>query len=441
MMRSFFVLLLSALLAIPGIASATGLEALVEAGRLAVDLRIETEGPLYQRTPVIVAVEIATPRWFSRGTRVRDFHIPGAFVRPVSNFADNQSTRINGDTWSVQRWRFRIFAEQAGQLEIPPLRVFVSVNSQDFGVLEGELTLPPEQLTITTPPGAPESGRWIAARALTADEQWQGERESYVPGDALTRVRRFTVVDAPAMISEASSSEPIEGVEIYAAPPDVADQQDRGALSGVREERTVFTLESPGTYVLPGYELPWFNTESQRFELATLPARTITILEGGPAAIRDRASLDYAAYLPALGLALLLALALIALRRVDLSRLRQSAAGQWASASLRQRRIRRAYRSACQCGDLQACVALLYERLEGTGELCLSASYRGDAALLAIYERLMRHAYTDTQDPSTRPDKRELLALWHQQRASAGSSARNGSALSLNPGSPAAETA
>jgi hypothetical protein len=137
--RVLLVLLLGIGSALAGAATQSATpESLLASGELAAALVVDTEGPLYQRAPLVLAVEVATPRWFSRGTRVSSFRIPGAVLRPMSNFASNQSQRINGQTWSMQRWRFRVFPQEPGLLRIPELRVFVSVNTESDGNVEGE---------------------------------------------------------------------------------------------------------------------------------------------------------------------------------------------------------------------------------------------------------------------------------------------------------------
>ncbi|MFT4768497.1 MAG: hypothetical protein ACI8RN_001634, partial [Glaciecola sp.] len=136
--RSLLLVILPATMCVSSVVNAaTNLRELVADNQLRASVGIETQGELYQRAPFFLSVEIATARWFSRGTQVRDLRIPGAVVRPVSTFADNSSRRIEGETWSVQRWRFRVFPQDAGLLAIPGLRVFISVNTATDGAVEG----------------------------------------------------------------------------------------------------------------------------------------------------------------------------------------------------------------------------------------------------------------------------------------------------------------
>lgn len=410
-------------------ASAETLEGLIEQGRLQVSLGIETDPPYLQRTPVVLAVEIATPRWFSRGTRVRDFNIPTAVVRPVSNFADNQSRRIDGATWSAQRWRFRIFAQEPGRITVPALTLFASVNTEDAGVVEGELTLAALDIDIDAPRGAPDAP-WFGAEALTANESWKGERETYFPGDALTRVRRFLITGAPAMAIEDSAEIRMAGVEVYTAPAQVADKQDRGRLAGEREERSVFTFQAPGTYVFPGRDVHWFNTQTSAFEVLPIPETSISVVAGaatGSAEDTESATRipPSALLLPATVIATVIAAAVI-LRRRRWHGLSHNAVTERVLDAAAAGRARLAYTTACRRGDALRCVGLLYQRLGDRGDVQLRAAYR-DEERIRTYERLMESAYTGAPPPSPA----QLRRLWRFAPAPSGTATR--ASLRLNP--------
>ena len=410
---------------VPAATRADDLRELLDAGRLIATVSVDTPEPYLQRTPLMLAIEIATPRWFSRGTRVRDFHVPGAFVRPVSNFANNQSRRIDGETWSVQRWRYRIFVERPGVLALPELRVFISVNSESRGIVEGELRLAAPQFLVEEPVGAPADSVWLAAQSLEANERWEGEHDGLAPGDALTRIRRFEVRDAPAMIIPASIAPQIEGLSVYQAPATVVDQQSRGALSGLREERTVFTLQEPGTFQIEGRELAWYNTQTRDFETVRLPAKTIVV--GGAAKTADTQRAPSSFNRVAIAVATLALLLAVVLIRTGARNLRRSRlASEVALQTLRWRQ-RRDYLRAVGSGDAQRCVALLYERLAETEGLLLRRRFENDPDHLAIYDQLIRHTFGH----DALPEENALRALWqiHDRPRKPASQSR----LALNP--------
>lgn len=402
-------------------AVAMSLEELRAADRLRTQIVVETEEPLYQRAPVVIAVEVATPRWFSRGTRVRDFRIPGAVLRPVSNFADNQSRRVDGETWSVQRWRFRVYGTEAGRLEIPPLRVTISVNTESHGVVDGELQVQAPTLVLERPPGTESLDVWVAASALRVDQVWEGRLEDYETGDALTLVRRYRIEDAPAMVLAGSSPTEVDGMAVYAAPPVVEDQSNRGRLVGLREERFVYTFERSGSYTIPGESVFWFNTTTAQVEEIKLDGLDVTV--SGAVAEPATDERKPRSLLPLLaGVAGLAILALLwrLLRNAPLSQRLINPM----RARLEERRAHSEYRRAVASEDSQRCVALLYARLDPGMHQQLSAAIGGESL-----QQLMAHAYGDAPSP---PPAAALLELWRAVKARDGAGDES-ARLTLNP--------
>jgi hypothetical protein len=400
-------------------------EALLAAGELRAEVLVETPAPLYQRAPFILAVEIGTPRWFSRGTRVADFRIPGAVVLPVSSFADNRSARIDGRTWSLQRWRFRVYPRKQGPLALPPLRVFVSVNQESGEAAEGDLTLRAPRVTIVTPPGVPADRDWVAARALDVDEAWEGEHEDLRVGDALVRRRRLRIADAPAMTLPQQTLPKIEGLSLYQAPPDVQDSNTRGSLNGTREEHLVITIEAAGDYEIPGASWYWFDTGSGEMHELTLPPRrfsasaaaNVTVVTGAG----DRIILRAGPWLAIAGLAFVALLLGLRFRR---------ALG--ASSGRLQRRIaaRRAWARALREADAARALDLLRARAAGSGEAsALRAVLAGQTVPLDTLEALLAAAYGGAPLPA----REALWRLWHGLGGRGRRRASRAPALYLNP--------
>lgn len=428
-MQRPMILLSVCLFLLAGAASsrATTPQQLVDDGRLSVDLLVETEGPLYARSPIIIAVEVATPRWFSRGTRIRDFRVPGAVVRPVSAFADNQTQRRGNESWSVQRWRYRLFAQDAGDLVIPRLSVSVGVNGGDAGNVEGEVLLPARTLSIQWPAGVEGLDPWVSASDLTIEESWEGELEDYQAGDAVTRVRRYRISDAPAMVLVAPPTPDIDGLSLYRAPPVVNDRQNRGQLQGEREERLVVTFTAPGDYELPGLTYHWLDTDSGEVHTISIPARQFSVLgvaaEPSLSIPRSRNGLRYLS--PALVL-LLAAMLLYSLRRRSWVLRVQTVFFRF----LQRQKLRRRYHTAARHQDSARCLELLYERLAQSRagpELSEHvAPSTGEATALAA---LLAHAWGSA---GTAPTREQYALLW--RCVTSAPPAATTTTLRLNPG-------
>ena len=49
-------------------------------------------------------VTVATPRWFTAGTRIKLPEVPGLILMQNQDFAANATERRGGESWTVQRW-------------------------------------------------------------------------------------------------------------------------------------------------------------------------------------------------------------------------------------------------------------------------------------------------------------------------------------------------
>ncbi|MEP4484789.1 MAG: hypothetical protein ABJ013_04090 [Halioglobus sp.] len=391
------------------IAQAETIEDLIAAGKLEASVLVKTPAPHFQKAPLLITVEVGTPGHFGTGVRVRDFAVPGSVVRPVSKFAFNESRRREGDTWTFQSWSFHLYAERPGALRIPALTTFVSVDAETNGVVEGELKLQVPPLKIVAPPETKGLASWVAATGFEVDESWEGVLETYQIGDAVTRVRRFTINDVPAMAIPASPDVEIDGIQVYYAPALVDDKTVGSSLKGVREERVIFTIKAGGTHTIPGHQIHWFNMNTRRVEQIDFASRTFEV-EGGTtpdaaAAPEPSGKMENLLYwvMAVLGAALGYLL-LRWLRRTSWYHYGRDYLEVWRS----YHRIKTDFMRAAAQQDSRLCLALLYRRLSVHAEWQLSTVCASDPKLSAIAAALNAHAYSDGQPPEVG----ELQHLW-----------------------------
>ena len=397
------------ILAIARDAQAETIEGLIAAGELEARVVVETPAPLFQKAPIMIAVEVGTPFRFKGGTNVRDFTVPGTLVRPTSKSAFNETRRRGGDSWAFQIVRFRLYPERAGSLRTPPLTTFVSVETESHGVVEGEVRLQVPPLEIEAPPGIEGLVSWVAATEFEVDESWEGVLESYQVGDAVTRIRRFAINDVPAMAIPASPQVKLDGVQIYYGPALVDDKTVGNSLEGIREERVVFTIKAGGTHTIPGDRIHWFNLKTNTVEQINLPGRTFDVsgtkttdTAAAPEPRNEAGNLSYWG-LAVLGAALSYLLLRWLLRTTWYHYVRDRLE-IWQG----HRRDRTAFMRAAEQHDSRRCLALLYKRMSEHAEWQLSIACAADQQLSGISAALMAHAYGDGQPL----EASELKRLW-----------------------------
>ena len=398
-------------LAFANVVSAATLEDLIATGELEAGIVLKSSAPHYQKAPIEFAVKVGTPKGFKNGTRMRDFTIPSALVRSTSKFAFNETQVIDGITWRFQSWSFELFSERTGMLSTPALTTYISVETEAHGVVEGELSLQIPDLEIEVPPGTEGLTTWVAANEFEVEETWEGELESHEVGDAITRIRSFSIKGAPAMAIPASPPVELDGVQVYDAPTLVDDKAVGGSLQGIRKERVVFTVKSGGTFTIPAHRIDWFNLKTQTVEQIDFPAHSFEVdgLLAATSAADSESESDTAFpwkwALVVLGAALIYFL----IRYLGRSTGYHFATHQ-IEAWRNQRRDKTAYMQAVAQQDSRQCLALLYKRMAGHSEYQLGAACAHDLQLSATADALMAHAYGS----GAAPEAADLKQLWDE---------------------------
>ncbi|ARN75758.1 BatD family protein [Oceanicoccus sagamiensis] len=263
-------LLAALLLIMPSLLQAVTIDELHNSGQLAVSYTIVDKDAITQYQPVMMEIEVSTDRWFASGSRVERFDIQDAIVYRSSQTSTNSSRTVAGTTRALQLWTLVFYPQKSGALTIPKLRLFVSLNTEGNNIVEGYLTLDSQTITVNTPAAMNGVDHWLAANNLTINERYDGLKDSYKPGDAITRTISLRIEGSPAMMLPAIEFPEQKGLALYQVPPKVSESSNRGQLIGTRVEQFIITIEAEGSYQLPGYQYYWWNLQSQQQKLLAL---------------------------------------------------------------------------------------------------------------------------------------------------------------------------
>lgn len=430
MYRKIFVFLL--VLVLGQVVSAESIEQLLSNARLEARAFVSTPAPHYRKAPVEIVIEVGTPDRFSGSIKVRDFTVPSTLVRRMTKTAMNEKRRREGVTWNFQTWRYQLHSERLGTLNLPEMTAYIAVETESEGEVKGELKLSVPAIQIVEAPGTDDLKSWVAANEFKVEEIWEGEQESYQVGDAVTRIRKFTVKGSPAMAIPESTSIEIEGVNVYRAPSLVDDQEVGGVLQGIREERDVFTFKGGGTFTIQEERIHWFNLQTQALDSIDFAERILKV--SGPEISTDRSAIESPAAGSAvvwwyIGLtAFLVILAYLVIRRVNHSAGLASIRGTF-QAACRKRQDRAKFMRAAKEQDSHRCLELLYQQMADLPEWQLSAACKGDPRMLDAAEALMAHAFGNGDVPKVGM----LKCLW-ELSDKAKVPRRESHKLQLNPG-------
>jgi hypothetical protein len=205
----------------------------------------------------------------------------------------NYTVDRNGSTYRVLERNYGLYAYQAGNLEIEPI-LFQGRRGGNsiFSLLDDPFSTPtqgsrliraksnPVSLQIKPLPSDFSGDHWLPARNIQLLETGIDSSAPIIAGNPLT-LRIMLIADG-LMSSQLPPITPQvpDDIKPYEEHPQLQDTPRRTGISSSRE--TVLTLipTRAGRFTLPAIELPWWNTETGKQEIARLPAKTLDVLPG-----------------------------------------------------------------------------------------------------------------------------------------------------------------
>ncbi|MDP1774397.1 MAG: BatD family protein [Methylobacter sp.] len=210
----------------------------------------------------------------------------------------NYNTQINGVNYLVTERKYAIFPQKSGTITIKPLaltaEVVASSRPNFNGFFNSQTTKTKKILSksvtldVKPAPAAFTGKHWLSAEQLVLKEEWSGDNQQMKVGEPLTRTLTLLAKGTTVgQLPELNAGKPVlsgaEGIDeqlkTYPDQPVLQEQKKPEGLIAFREEKIAIIPSKAGFYKLPAIEIPWFNSQSQKMEIAKIPETTITALE------------------------------------------------------------------------------------------------------------------------------------------------------------------
>ncbi len=249
---------------------------------LELTMALEPSGNVVPGERVRVLINVATPRWFTSGTRLRLPEVPGLVLLQNQEFASNATERRSEETWTLQRWSVDAFATRAGNFTLPPIEVTASVSVAPGSDKVFTLYTKPQSLSVVVPQALAElDAPWIASSKVTLEQRVDGA-DTVAMGSAIKRTVTIhadgvMAMMLPSLTQVDKANSDIAGLQGYPEPPLLSNKATRGTLSAKRAETTTYIATAPGEVRLPPHQLYWWNTTNGSLQVLSTPEVQFTI--------------------------------------------------------------------------------------------------------------------------------------------------------------------
>lgn len=252
------------------------------------DLYLEVEAT--PENPYIQSQVFYTLRLYTRvdisQARLNEPELADAVIEKLGDDS-NYNTQVNGVNYSVTERKYAIFPQKSGQLTIKPLvltaEVLTGSRPSFNGFFNSQMTKTKRveskaiTLDVKPVPASFNGKHWLSAEQLVLKQEWSGDIQQMKVGEPLTRTlillaNGTTVGQLPELNTTNTDGQ----LKAYPDQPVLQEQKKVDGLLAFREEKIALIPSKAGSYTLPAIEIPWFNTKSQKMEIARIPETTLT---------------------------------------------------------------------------------------------------------------------------------------------------------------------
>jgi hypothetical protein len=207
---------------------------------------------------------------------------PDAIIHALGE--DSYQTTRNGIQYEVFERRYAIFPQKSGSLKINPVTFEGRINPTqprtifDQFRMSGQLKRLRSQAVEVIVKAAPASVNlqdWLPASDVQLTEEWSGDIQQLKSGEPVTRTITIAAEGLTGVQLPDLNFSEVNGLKQYPDKPAVEDKPGANGVTGVKQLKVALIPTRAGSYTLPEITLQWWNTKTNKKEIATIPATDI----------------------------------------------------------------------------------------------------------------------------------------------------------------------
>lgn len=200
----------------------------------------------------------------------------------------NYTAQVKGVDYSVTERKYVIFPQKSGSMTIKPLVLTAEVVTSSrqgfnsfFNSTQTKVIASKEvRLDVKPAPASFTGSHWLSAEQLEIRQEWSGDFEQMKVGEPLTRTLSIQAKGTTVSSLPELGTKTDDNLKAYPDQPVLKEQKAGDGLIALREEKIALIPSKAGSYTLPAINIPWFNTQTNRMEVAKIPETTINVLPG-----------------------------------------------------------------------------------------------------------------------------------------------------------------
>ena len=215
--------------------------------------------------------------------------LTGATIEKIGQ--DKQSDNIiNGRRYRVIEQTYAVTPEQSGEFTLKaPLfsGEILQASKRRSSFLSFAQTKPVSILgeaskivVLPIPANYPANAQWLPTDILTLHQEWPTGDNQFTVGEPITRTITLTAAGLSKAQLPKINMQSSQGLKIYPDQAELNANLSNGRLVSQKIQNFALVPSAAGDFMLPEMGITWFNTITNKIEVATLPAKTISVQAG-----------------------------------------------------------------------------------------------------------------------------------------------------------------
>ncbi len=250
---------------------------------LALEVSVDNSTP-YLQQQVILTVRLMHTINLAEGVLPAP-EIAGVEIYKLGDDKQYQTVQGGRRVGVIER-RYALLPQQSGKIEIPSILFSGRSQERSMGSFGGlfnqgraiQARSKPIKLQVKPQPQRDSGIHWLPATELTLQQQWSPSQTPFRVGEPITRTLTLQAHGLSASQLPELPLEPQTGFKIYPDQPQLETHTDSQGVIGTRVEKYAIVPIKEGTFTLPAITLTWWNSESERLEVAKLPEKHVQVL-------------------------------------------------------------------------------------------------------------------------------------------------------------------
>lgn len=200
--------------------------------------------------------------------------IEDALLIPLGDTNRYQAVQ-NNIPYVVEEQNYAIYPQKSGTLKITSPTFTALIYDPDPQRIR--IQDKPIKLKVQAIPKQYKGATWLPAKLIKLTERYEGNNQSLDQGSTLTRIVTIEGVGLPGQLLPTLSFKESNKYKVYTETAQEHNQIKQGDLVGSTETKVTYLFNQAGKITIPKLTVSWFNTATQKEEVAVLPPRSIAV--------------------------------------------------------------------------------------------------------------------------------------------------------------------